>query len=206
VTTGQLPELIVITDWSLGEERVLSALEKVLALGPRVAVQHRNPGASTRVFFEQARKLGALCRSAGAPLFVNGRLDVALAIGAHLHLPAHGPLAADVRPFLPAGTWLSAAVHDRREAEDARGADLALVSPVFGALSKPEDTRAPLGPGGFSELASRLDCPAYALGGMTPETVSSLRGRCAGVASVNGVLAAQNALEAARALMGGEAK
>jgi thiamine-phosphate pyrophosphorylase len=62
-----------------------------------------------------------------------------------------------------------------------------------------------LGPGGFSELASRLDCPAYALGGMTPDTVSRLGGRCAGVASVNSVLAAQDPLEAARALMGGEA-
>ncbi len=98
-----LPRLIVITDWRLPRNRLLSALERALEAGPDVAVQHRHPEAPARTFLEEARVLAALCRTRGNPLFVNGRLDVALLVGAHLHLPAYGPTVAEVRPLLPAG-------------------------------------------------------------------------------------------------------
>ncbi|MFP2896649.1 thiamine phosphate synthase, partial [Corallococcus sp. 4LFB] len=142
-----LPRLVVITDWRLPRARLLTALERALEAGPEVAVQHRHPEASGRVFLEEARLLAEVCR--GRALFVNGRLDVALLVGAHLHLPASGPSPRDVRPFLPEGRLVSVAVHDAREAEAAVGADLALVSPVFAPGSKPGDTRDTLGPRGF---------------------------------------------------------
>ncbi len=198
----ELPRLIVITDWSLGRERLLSAVARVVELGARVAVQHRHPAANTRVFLDEARELQALCEPARVPLFVNGRVDVALLLGAHLHLPAHGPRVADVRPLLPKQTWISAAVHDEREADEARGADLVVISPVFGAGSKPGDTRATLGPGGFETLAGRAGCPGYALGGVTSDTVGLLGETSAlGIASVTAVVAAPDPLEAARSLL-----
>ena len=167
------PGSIVITDWRLPRARLLAALERALEAGPEVAVQHRHPEAPTRVFLEEARLLAALCQAHGRPLFVNGRLDVALLVGAHLHLPASGPTVEDVRPVLPAGRWVSAAVHDAHEAQLARGADLALVSPVYAPGSKPGDTRPPLGPEGFQALAASLSCPALALGGITPDGLLS---------------------------------
>ena len=125
------PRLIVITDWRLPRARLLAALERALEAGPEVAVQHRHPDAPARTFLEEARLLAQLCHARGNPLFVNGRLDVALLVGAHLHLPALGPTVADVRPHLPAGRQVSVAVHNEEEARLARGADLALVSPVY---------------------------------------------------------------------------
>ncbi|PTL77289.1 thiamine phosphate synthase [Vitiosangium sp. GDMCC 1.1324] len=193
------PRLIVITDWRLPRERLLAALERALEVGPEVAVQHRHPEATARQFLEEARLLAGLCRARGNALFVNGRLDVALLVGAHLHLPAGGLSAGDVRPHLPEGRQVSVAVHDEREARQALGADLALVSPVFPPGSKPDDTRPTLGPEGFRRLASALPCPALALGGITPERASLLAG-AAGFAVISGVLEAEDPGAAARAL------
>lgn len=193
------PRVMVITDWRLPRERLLTALERALEVGPQVAVQHRHPEAPTRQFLEEARLLAGLCRARGNPLFVNGRLDVALLVGAHLHLPAMGPTPEDVRPHLPPGRQVSVAVHDEQEARRTRGADLALVSPVFSPGSKPEDTRPTLGPEGFRKLAAALPCPALALGGLTPERASLLTG-AAGFAVISAVLEAEEPGAAARAL------
>ena len=180
---------MVITDWRLPRERLLWALERALEAGPEVAVQHRHPDAPVRQFLEEARVLAGLCRARGNPFFVNGRLDVALLVGAHLHLPAGGLTPGEVRPHLPRGRLVSVAVHDGREASDARGADLALVSPVFPPGSKPDDTRPTLGPEGFQRLASLLPCPALALGGITPERAPLLPG-ASGFAVISGILEA----------------
>lgn len=195
-----VPRLVVITDWRLPRERLLGAIARALEAGPEVAVQHRHPEAPTRQFLEEARLLAGLCRERGNPLFVNGRLDVALLVGAHLHLPAQGPTPGDVRPHLPSGRLVSVAVHDEGEARAAHGADLALVSPVFSPGSKPGDTRATLGPGGFAALAAALPCPALALGGITPERARELRG-AAGFAVISAVLEAEDPAAAARAML-----
>ncbi len=195
-----VPRLVVITDWRLPRERLLTALERALEVGPEVAVQHRHPEAPVRQFLEEARVLAELCRRRGNPLFVNGRLDVALRVGAHLHLPAGGLTPGDVRPHLPEGRWVSVAVHDEQEAREARGADLALVSPVFSPGSKPDDTRPTLGPEGFRRLASALPCPALALGGITPERAATLAG-AHGFAVISAVLEAEDPRAAAERMI-----
>lgn len=177
-------------------------MERALEAGPEVAVQHRHPEAPVRQFLEEARLLAELCRARGRALYVNGRLDVALLVGAHLHLPAYGLAVEDVRPHLPEGRRVSVAVHDAEEARRAAGADLALVSPVFSPGSKPGDTRPTLGPAGFLALAARLPCPALALGGMTPERARQVP-EAAGYAVISSVLEAADPLEAAREMLAG---
>lgn len=181
-----LPRLIVITDWALGRERVLAAVDAALSVSAEVAVQHRHPEATGRQFLEEARAVRAVvARHPGRRWFVNGRLDVALLVEADLHLPASAPLAAEVRPLLPAGRLVSAAVHSEAEARAAAGADLALVGPVFPPGSKPEDARAPLGLEGLAALRAVLPCPAFALGGVRAENAGPL-GRAAVIGAVMG--------------------
>ncbi len=195
-----LPRLLVITDWRLPQARLLAALERALEVGPEVALQHRHPEAPTRTFLEEARLLAALCHRHGNPLFINGRLEVALLTGSHLHLPARGLTPQDVRPHLPAGRLVSAAVHDVEEARLAQGADLALVSPVYAPGSKPADSRPPLGPAGFRELAARLPCPALALGGLNPDRARLLPD-AHGFAVISAVLEAEDPAFVARAML-----
>lgn len=176
---------------------MLDKLEAVVAAVPAVAVQHRHPGVTDRQFHAEALALAEVCRRHGAPLFVNRRLDVALAVGAHLHLPAHGLRVEDARPLF-AERLISVAVHAPAEAQ--AGADLALVSPVFSPGSKPGDVRATLGPEGFFQLASTLATPAFALGGVDVLRAASLE-RAAGLAVISAVLGASDPAEAARGLL-----
>jgi thiamine-phosphate pyrophosphorylase len=193
--------LVLITDWLLGEELLLARVQDALRAGPGIAVQHRHPEATTRRFFEEGQRLAALCRRFAAPLFVNGRLDVALALDAHLHLPSRGLRVDEARPHLPAGRWVSAAVHDGDEARAALGADLALVSPLFPSGSKQHDGRPRLAAAGFHRLQELVACPAFALGGVRPEHVDALR-PVPGVAVISAVLQAPSPRAAAAEFLG----
>jgi thiamine-phosphate pyrophosphorylase len=173
----------------------------VAALGPEVCIQHRDPGAPVRSFLERARWLAAITRRTGAQLAINGRLDVALLVDGHLHLPVDAPRPREVRPHLPRERWISAAAHSDLELDEARGCDALLLSPVFSPGSKPGDTRPLLGPQGFERLARRAGTtPCYALGGMTPERLSSLS-LCRGAAVQSAVLGATDPAGVARAFL-----
>lgn len=177
-------ELIVITDWELGD--LLQRLERALEAGPGIAIQHRHPEATARQFFDEAVKLRE--RFPSVPLFINRRLDVALALGAWLHLPAYGLLPADVQGRVER---VSVAVHSLEEARRAQGADLALVSPVFG-----KGDAKPLGVEGFARIAAALPCPAFALGGVTARVPGA-----AGHAVISAVLRAADPRAAAAAML-----
>jgi len=193
-----LPRLIVITDWQIPD--LLNRLEQVLSLGASVGVQHRHPGAADRLFFDEGRAIASLCVRFSNPLFVNGRLDIARLLGAHVHLPAGGVGVGDVRSHLPAHARVSIAVHDAKEAEASRGADLALISPVYPPGSKVTDDRTALGPQGFEALARTVPCPAFALGGISPANAEQVRG-AGGFAVISSVLRAKDPREAAAALL-----
>jgi thiamine-phosphate pyrophosphorylase len=196
-----LPRLIVVTDWTLPDEAHRAALEAVARLGPDLCIQHRDPGAPVRSFLERARWLSQLTRATGAQLVVNGRLDVALLVDAHLHLPVDSPRPEEVRPWLPPGRWISAAVHTEAELAEVRGCDVVLLSPVFAPGSKPDDARPPLGPEGFSRLVQRASpLPCFALGGMTPGRLESLA-PCQGAAVQSHVLRAPDPAAAASAFL-----
>jgi len=188
----------VITDARLPRTRLLAQLGRAAEAGTEVGIQCRLPGAPIRELLSLAEDVMKLCTPRGNPVFINGRLDLAVALNAHLHLPSRGPRAAECRPFM-AGRWISVAVHYASEAADAAGADLALVSPVYAPTSKPTDARPPLGEAGFAALARALDCPAYALGGLTAARAATLR--APGAAAIGAILDADDPLEAARAFL-----
>ncbi|MCA2977479.1 MAG: thiamine phosphate synthase [Myxococcaceae bacterium] len=189
--------VLLITDWSRGPHWLLGRVARALEAGPGVAVQHRHPGATDAQHYDEGLSLARLCAAAGAPLFVNGRVDLALALDAHLHCTTRSLRPDQVRALLPS-RWISTVVHGVDDT--ASGADLALVSPVFTPTSKPGDTRPPLGPEGFSALAARLPCPAFALGGITPASAARL-GHPPGVAVISAVLEADDPAAAAAALL-----
>lgn len=203
--------LMLITDWSLGQDRLLGKIDKALRAGPGIAVHHRHKSATIRDFFTEGLKLREVCARHQAPLFINGRLDVALGLDAHLHLTSTSMRARDVRRLLPATRMISVAVHDAKEAKDTIEADLAVLSPIFAAGSKAArtdgveaDDRPPLGPLGFAALARLVNCPSFALGGMTAERLALLE--CDGVAVISAVLKAKDPTAAARALLDASAK
>jgi thiamine-phosphate pyrophosphorylase len=196
-----LPRLHAITDERIARRPDLGTVAQQLAAGggADLAFHARGRGLSGLDHYELAVRLSA-CPP--ARLFVNDRLDVALAVGASGVQLGHGSLApADARRLNPAW-WIGKSVHDLREAEAAHagGADYLLVGPVFSTATHPD--RIPLGRSRVKEIAA-LGLPVIAIGGMTAERIRELKHDAGvhGVAAIRALWDAPDPAGAARRML-----
>ena len=87
--------LYLVTDRTLSLGRSTVEVVRAAIRGGVSCVQLREKGCSTREFMDEARLLKALLAGTGVPLFINDRLDVALAVGADgVHLGRLGDYLA----------------------------------------------------------------------------------------------------------------
>lgn len=195
-----LPRLFLVTSDDVVEdsafvERAASALA---AGGRDCALQLRAHRATGLRLWQLARQLKVAAESAGATLWVNDRLDVALAVRAHgVQLGARSLEIALARHLLGSSAWIGASVHSPAEAGESlrRGADVAVLGNVYSTTSHPG--RAPLGLEALRQAA--VSRPIAAIGGITPERVAEVIGTGAwGVAVLSGVWQAEDAAGAVR--------
>jgi len=134
-------------------------------------------------------------------LFVNDRLDVALAVGAAgVQLGAAGLDPQDARRLEPRW-WIGKSVHDLGEATAARasGADYLLVGPLYRTATHPD--REPLGLARLAPIIG-LGLPVIAIGGVTPPRVGAVRRAGAyGVAAIRALWDAADPAGAAREML-----
>ncbi|MEP7010360.1 MAG: thiamine phosphate synthase [Acidobacteriota bacterium] len=148
------------------------------------------------------RALLALARSARnllppeTTLLINGRIDVALAVGPErddaaggcrvgVHLPSTGLPTAALRDRFGVDLVIGRSTHTLNEIETAleQGADYATFGPVYPTPSKAA-FGPPVGLAAF-ERAAALGLPLYALGGVTLERLPELaRAGAAGIAGI----------------------
>jgi len=196
-----LPRLHAITDERIARRPDLDKVAQQLAAGGRehLAFHARGRTLSGLEHYELAVRLSA-CPP--AHLFVNDRLDVALAVGAAgVQLGQGSVTPADARR-LNAGWWIGKSVHDVREAEAAHagGADYLLVGPVFPTATHPD--LAPLGSAQLKEIVG-LGLPVVAIGGVTPERIPELMAEAGihGVAAIRALWHAADPANAARRML-----
>lgn len=155
--------------------------------GERVAIHLRAHAHGGATLDRLARALRALCDQSGAGLWVNDRVDVALAARADgVQVGRRGLAVADVRALVGTVPAIGYSAHSRTEAEEAAaaGADLVVLGPVFETASHPG---AP--PLGLDTLraACRSAVPVVAIGGIRPAHVEAVRACGAvGVAALSG--------------------
>lgn len=198
MTRRPLPRLHAVTDAAVLALDDLGVRAAALAsAGSAIALHVRDRAASGRALTAAAHRLAALARPAEAAVFVNGRPDLAAAIGGHgVQLAADDLTPADARRLLPHG-WIGRSVHSRAEAEAARreGADYLLVGNVFETPSHPG--RAPAGLTLVRDCAA-LGLPVIAIGGMTPARAAEARDAGAwGVAAIRALWLAPDPARAA---------
>ena len=176
-----LPRLHAVTDERVARRSDVVAVAGALAGagGGAVAIHARGARLTGCEHFALASQFGSLA----APLFVNDRLDVALAVHAGGVQLGRGSLPPSEARRLNPGWWIGRSVHSIEEARSAldEGADYLLVGPVYATASHPG--AAPLGVERLGAIAG-VGLPVIAIGGVTPERVRELR-----VAGVHGVAA-----------------
>lgn len=196
--------LIVVTDPECGPGRAVVDVVRAALQGGAPAIQLRDKSADARDLVLLARLLLEETRRAGALLFVNDRVDVALAAGADgAHLGDDDLPLPDARRIAPPGFLLGRSVDDldQARAATAEGADYLGIGPVRDTPSK-EDAGAALGVGGVARVCAAVDLPVVAIGGVDAETAPALSAAgAAGIAVIRAVMAAADPRRATEELL-----
>lgn len=201
--------LYLVADSRLCGARGVVATVTAAVRGGVTAVQVREPGAGTRDLCRLAEAVHDSLAGTGVPLFVNDRIDVALAVGAegvHLgqrDLPAdHARRIAGDRALLIGVTVSNPSEVAAARALPAGTVDYLGLAPVFATKTKPE-----AGPGlgltgtrGLRSIAG--DVPCVAIGGITAANAEQVRETGVdGIAVVSAICAAADPEAAASALL-----
>ena len=197
--------LIVITDRALaGSRSIIDIVAAAVAAGAP-AVQLRDKTASARDLFDLTNRLLPIVAKHGALLFINDRIDVALAAGAHgAHLgPGDMPLTA-ARSIAPPPFLLGFSTDDpvtAREAERA-GADYIGCGAVFGTTTKIEVGDERIGTARLDTVARAVSIPVVGIGGINASNIGFVADTaCAGAAVVGAVMTAPDPGLATRILL-----
>jgi thiamine-phosphate pyrophosphorylase len=197
--------LIVVTDSALAAPHSISDIVAAALDAGAPAIQLRDKRATAREIVAQAHVLLPAIRSAGALLFINDRLDVALAIGADgVHL---GPVDLTVeaaRRITPPDFLIGYSTDDADEARRAErhGASYIGCGAVFGTTTKQEVGNERIGTARLHEVACAVHIPVVGIGGITPENVQEVRATAAaGVAVVGAVMRAVEVGDVVRRLL-----
>ena len=171
--------LYLVTDPLLCGERGVVATVEAAIRGGVTAVQLRDKQASARELVHLAAALLNVLKQAGIPLFINDRLDVALAIGADgVHL---GQADLDVKAArqLAGANFLIGLTVSRAEEIAAVNAlpigtvDYLGIGPIFTTSTK-ANALDPLGLDAVAELRRSTHLPCIGIGGITLANSSSV--------------------------------
>ena len=133
--------LYLVTDRDLARGRPLADVVARAVRGGVTAVQLREKTIGARRFLAEVVEIKGLLAGTGVPVFVNDRVDVAIAAGADgMHVGQDDLPAADARRLIGPRMLLGVSVATPEEARAAlaAGADYVSVSPVFLTPTKPD--------------------------------------------------------------------
>ncbi len=196
--------LIVITDLDRAAPRDIGTLVEEALLAGAPSIQLRDKERTVRELLPVAQDLRQLTREHDALLFINDRLDLALAVeadGVHLG-PDDIPVSA-VRPVVPAGLFIGFSADDPDAARRAvrEGADYLGCGTVWPTSSK-KDAGTAIGLDGLRQVVEAVPVPVVAIGGVSVENASLLaQTGAAGAAVLSAVMSARNPAKVVRQLL-----
>lgn len=196
--------VVAITDASCGPGRTLVEVVAAVLRGGTPAIQIRAKQEPTREVVELGRALREETRRAGALLFVNDRVDVALVIGADgAHLGDDDlPLPA-ARTIVPPGFLLGRSVEtpEHAAAAEREEADYLGVGPVFQTASK-ADAGPAVGLERIAAVRHATSLPLVAIGGIDAASAAAVaRAGADGVAVIRALMQAPDPEAVAKELL-----
>ncbi|HVL25266.1 MAG TPA: thiamine phosphate synthase [Thermomicrobiales bacterium] len=191
--------LVLVTepDVSLGD------LDRVVPEAVRGGVSHvllRMPGASAADVYETGVHLRQMLDDLRTPLIVADRVDIALALGADVHLGQRGLPPGLTRALAP-GRHVGVAVHDVDQGVEAaaHGADWVVFGHVFATPSHPGEPGRGLD--ALRAVVEAVEVPVVAIGGLTAANMAdAVAAGAAGIAVMRAISGASDPEAAARSL------
>lgn len=197
--------LYFVTDRGLCGEKPLAGVVLQAVRGGATCVQLREKNVSTDFFVEEAARIKALIAPYGAPLIINDRIDVALAVGADgVHVGQEDMPYRIARRLMGPKAIIGLSVETWEEVEEAQDLDCDYlgVSPVFATPTK-TDTKAPWGLEGLAKIRAFSRHSLVGIGGLNAGNAEEVvMAGADGIAVVSAICAASDPHAAARELDG----
>jgi glucokinase len=151
---------------------VVHAAEAILDAGARM-LQLRHKGFFARDVFEDAQRVAGLCRAAGALFVINDRADIAMLLGAAVHLGQDDLAPADARKMMNTVIGLSTHNEQQLRSGDLEPANYLAIGPIFPTRSK-QNPDPVLGLDRLRSLRAITRKPLVAIGGITRENAPAV--------------------------------
>jgi thiamine-phosphate pyrophosphorylase len=186
-----------------GPNDVVNVVQQALSAGAP-SIQLRAKEATARELTAMVQVLLPSVRAAGSLLFVNDRLDVALAAGADgVHLGPDDLPVRDVRSTVADDFIVGYSTDDPEEAAQAQadGADYLGSGTVYATTNK-SDPGEVIGVEGLRRVVEAVSIPVVGIGGITPDRAEAVAETGAsGIAVIGAVMSAADPGDAVRRLM-----
>jgi thiamine-phosphate pyrophosphorylase len=188
--------LYLITDRRLfaDDNSLFNAVEETLKGGVQ-AIQLREKDLDTRSLLRMAYSLRELTARYKTKLFINDRVDIALAVDADgVHLGGESMPAFAARKAAGEALLIGVSAHSIEEANKAEeeGADFVTLGPIFETPSKIKYGQ-PLGPGLIREARGKISIPVFAIGGIKKGSAGSvLEAGASGIAIISAILGSED--------------
>lgn len=194
--------LYAVTDrhW-LKDETLENQVEKALQ-GGATFLQLREKSLDDDIFLAEAKEVQKLCKKYQVPFVINDNVDIALAIDADgVHVGQSDMEALDVRKRLGPDKIIGVSAQNVQQALLAQkhGADYLGVGAVFPTGSK--DDAEDVSFETLKAICQAVDIPVIAIGGITKENVSELKGSgICGIAVISAIFAQKDIKAATKEL------
>ena len=199
-------------DWKLclvadteaaGNRDLLSIIREAVEAGATM-IQLRGKNCETRELLDLAIRISDVSKAQKAPLFINDRVDVALACGADgVHLGQQDMPLVHARKLLGRDRSIGISVNTVAEAQTAErdGADYIGVGPVYFTSSK-DKIPAILGLEGLRAIREKVRIPILAIGGITSRNARAVISAGAdGIAVISAIMSEADVREATKSLV-----
>lgn len=194
--------LYAVTDrhW-LKDETLENQVEQALQ-GGATFLQLREKSLDDDIFLAEAKEIQKLCKKYQVPFVINDNVDIALAIDADgVHVGQSDMEALDVRKRLGPDKIIGVSAQNVQQALLAQkhGADYLGVGAVFPTGSK--DDAEDVSFETLKAICQAVDIPVIAIGGITKENVSELKGSgICGIAVISAIFAQKDIKAATKEL------
>lgn len=190
--------LYAVTDRAWVGEKTLYQQVEMAIKGGATFVQLREKKLDEESFYQEALEIQKLCKELKVPFVINDNVELAKKIDADgVHVGQSDMEAGNVREILGPDKIIgvSAQTVEQAKLAEERGADYLGVGAVFPTGSK--DDAVEVSHDTLQEICAAVSIPVVAIGGISAENVSELKGRgICGIAVISAIFGQKNIEEA----------